>query len=176
MNWLLIANLLYVYLTAAILILVFSVGSYSDILTSFLLENPQVPFLLLILLAVVILIGTVIFAIRLRKKILTKEEIYTLAGSYRTMKLLQIPAYLIIFATGVLCLLTIFTFGISVILLIIDGIGVALSGIYALAVLQKLRERELITTTRQIVLGVMSFVFCLDVIAAVIAGSTRTRK
>ena len=163
-------NTAYIYGVAFLLLIVF--GSNSAMVEAVgrvLFAVPQLPFFFLAALAVLVLILTVIFVVKSLHIRYRKEDAKDLAVRYRTMKLIQIPAYLIIFLAGMVCLLTIFTFAVSVILLLLDVIGVFLSGCFALGVMAKLKEAGYITGKERVLFSVLSFVFCIDVLVSILA-------
>lgn len=84
------------------------------------------------------------------------------------IKIIPIPAYLVIFVIGLMCLLTIFTIGISFILLILDGISIVLSGLIGVFVVRRCYADGILTRTEMVIHGILQFVFCLDIVSAVI--------
>lgn len=82
------------------------------------------------------------------------------------IKCLQIPAYIGIFIIGLMCLLTIFTFGISVVLFLFDCFSIFLSGMIALSGIIGARKQGLITKNCSIIYGICSFIFCIDIVIA----------
>lgn len=84
------------------------------------------------------------------------------------IKIIQIPAYLFIFVIGCMCLLTIFTVGISFVLLILDGVSIILSGLIGVFVVRQCYANGILTRTEMIIHSILQFVFCLDVVSAII--------
>lgn len=84
------------------------------------------------------------------------------------VKLCCIPAYLVIFVVGAACLLTIFTFGITLILAILDGLALLLSGIFGLAAVKRCHDGKALSTAEAVLCGILQFIFCADVVAAVL--------
>lgn len=92
------------------------------------------------------------------------------------IKLIHIPAYLILYIVGVICLLTIFTFGISIALVIIDIMIIVLSGLIGLGgIIRSVKENKIRKETG-IIFAVLQFVFCVDVIIAIVAYIMVRRK
>ncbi|HBV84846.1 MAG: hypothetical protein OSJ73_03295 [Lachnospiraceae bacterium] len=84
------------------------------------------------------------------------------------IKIIQIPAYLFIFVAGVMCLFTIFTVGISFVLLILDGASIILSGLIGVFVVRRCYADRILTNTEMVIHSILQFVFCLDVVSAII--------
>lgn len=84
------------------------------------------------------------------------------------IKLIHIPAYIAIFLFGLLCMLTIFTVGISFVLVIYDVLAILFSGMIGLVgVIQAFREKKL-SLGKAVTHGIFQFVFCIDVISSII--------
>jgi hypothetical protein len=84
------------------------------------------------------------------------------------MKLIHIPAYLFIFVVGLLCMLSIFTIGITIVLMIFDGMTIVLSGLIGLGgVIRSLRENK-ISKKAAVIHGILQFVFCADIINSIV--------
>ncbi|QQO10867.1 hypothetical protein [Breznakiella homolactica] len=84
------------------------------------------------------------------------------------IKLIQIPAYVLIFLAGLLLLSTIFTMGISVVLMVLDIMAVFLSGLIGLAgVIRGFLEKK-ISKKASVIHGFLQFIFCADVISSII--------
>lgn len=84
------------------------------------------------------------------------------------VKLIHIPAYLFIFVIGWSCMLTIFTFAVTIILMILDGLTITLSGLIGLSgVIRSLSEMR-ITKKTAIIYAILQFVFCADVISSIL--------
>jgi len=84
------------------------------------------------------------------------------------IKLVHIPAYVIIFILGFAFMLTIFTFAISIVLWILDVMTIILSGLIGLSGVIRSYREEKISKKSAIIHGILQFVFCLDVISAII--------
>lgn len=91
-----------------------------------------------------------------------------LARTNMIVKLIQIPAYIFIFIIGILCTVMIFTIGITFVLMLMDALSIGLTGLFAVAAFQNLNREGLITRKTQIIYSIASFLFCVDVIIAVI--------
>ena len=89
-----------------------------------------------------------------------------IAKANMVIKLGQVPAYVLIFLLGTAYLLTIFTAAISVILLILDTMAILLSGLVGLTAV--LRGRKALGGKGAVLHGILQFVFCADVVSAVL--------
>jgi hypothetical protein len=84
------------------------------------------------------------------------------------IKLIHIPAYLFIFVVGLSSMITIFTSGISIVLVILDGMTIALSGLIGLGgVIKSLRENKIFIKAA-IIHGILQFVFCVAIISSIV--------
>lgn len=84
------------------------------------------------------------------------------------IKLIHIPAYLMIFVAGLACMLTIFTMGFALILILLDIGTIVLSGIVGISAVGRSRFEHALSTGGLVVHGILQFVFCADVVSAVI--------
>jgi hypothetical protein len=83
------------------------------------------------------------------------------------IKLIHIPAYLLIFVFGLLCTLTIFTIGFNIVLMILDGMTIALSGLIGIGgIIRGLRENK-ISIKKAAMHGILQFVYCADIISSI---------
>ena len=88
------------------------------------------------------------------------------------IKLIHIPAYMLIFAFGLICSLTIFTVGITIVLVLLDGMTIALSGLIGLSgIVRGFRENR-ITKQRAVIHSILQFIYCVDVINSIILFKT----
>jgi len=84
------------------------------------------------------------------------------------IKLVHIPAYVAIFILGFAFLLTIFTFVFSIFLFILDVMTIFLTGVIGLSgVIRGYFEKKL-SMKSAVIHGILQFVFCVDVISAII--------
>ena len=81
-------------------------------------------------------------------------------------KLVQIPAYLLIFVLGLLFLITVFTIPFAVLFLLADGFSIAMSGIVGAAAAFRC-SREKPGGGLWLLCGVGQFVFVADVVACI---------
>lgn len=112
---------------------------------------------------VVALISAIIlFATSLAAKMAASDVVRT----NLILKLIQVPAYIAIFIIGIGCTITIFTIGISIILMILDGMTIALTGLIGLSAVIKSKGEYKISPQAAISHGILQFVFCADVVSA----------
>jgi len=84
------------------------------------------------------------------------------------IKLIHIPAYLLIFVVGLICSLGILTIGITIVLMILDGMTIILSGLIGLGgVISSLREDKL-SIKKAVMHGILQFVYCADIISSIV--------
>ena len=111
------------------------------------------------------LIGTVTFFVL---SILKSWDSVSLAKIAAIIKLIQIPAYILIFVLGVLFAITIFTFIFSAIFMIVDVLSVCMSGLITIAAVISAAKEGKRPLKHSIWVILLQFVFCADVVAAVI--------
>lgn len=159
LQFLLIA--LFPYLIVFALICMFT-GYFMDTVFQ---NNVYSLLLILIVLYVVALVCAVtVFITSLAKK----RRILEVLRINMIMKLIHIPAYLFIFVVGLFSMITIFTFGITIVLIILDGMTIVLSGLIGLGgVIRSLRENK-ISMKVAVIHGILQFVFCADIISSIV--------
>lgn len=163
-----VGNIIFIYMTAALPILLFTADKNK--LVSFLWEhlffnNIFIPVGSLILFGIAMYIANIIFLIKARCGVWDARE---LARTNMNVKLIQIPAYLLIFIMGLICALMIFTIGISFVFMLLDAFSLGMTGLFASAVFLNMKKEQKITGKIQVFLTLASFLFCADVAAAVI--------
>ena len=97
-----------------------------------------------------------------------KWDSYELARANMILKLIPVPAYILIFLIGCAFLITIFTFAISVILMLLDGMAIVLSGLIGVAAVKRNHSDKILSTKEMVVHGILQFVFCADVVSAIV--------
>ena len=130
--------------------------------------------LVLLLFYIIALISAIIVSI---KNLVLKRSAQELLRMNMIIKLIHIPAYLLIFFAGMIFFLTIFTFAISILLMILTGMSIILSGLIGLSsIIRGLREHKL-TKKKAIIHSILQFIFCADIISSIIIyRSVKTRK
>ena len=92
-------------------------------------------------------------------------------GSWLSMmiKLIHIPAFIINFELAVMGLMmSIWGIGIIIFVSIVDLLTIIVSGTYALAAVMNMKKRGVIGTGIAAGLAVLSYLYCVDVIAAIV--------
>ncbi len=86
-----------------------------------------------------------------------------------TVKLLQIPAYLLIFVCGAVNLLFILTAYVALSMFVTDLFTVATTGLIGAAGVIRAKNEGFIDGLTAVILGVLQFIFVADIVAAIIA-------
>lgn len=102
------------------------------------------------------------------KNLTRKRDALEFARTNMIIKLVQIPAYLLIFVIGIICLFTIFTFGISIILMILDCASIILSGLVGVCAVKRSHASGILSTKKVILHGILQFIFCADIVSSII--------
>lgn len=97
-----------------------------------------------------------------------KEDAGVLCRLNLFVKLLHIPAYVLFFLMALLCLTTIFTFVISVFFAAADIAVISVSGIVGLAGVVRGAKEKKLSGAAALLHGILQFVFCLDIISAIV--------
>lgn len=124
-------------------------------------------YLIAVLLLYCILTGVlsvVCFFVSLHKR----WDAVSLAKTAMIMKLVQIPAYVLLFALGVVFLITIFTFPFSIGLFVIDCLSVFMTGLFVISSVIATIRNNTFTCKEVIWVILLQFVFCADVISSVV--------
>lgn len=162
-----IGNTIFIYLIAILPVMLIA-SDKSKFITwiwKYLFHNSVFVPLILLLFGAVMYILNIIFMIQARNGCFHATD---LARANMIVKLIQIPAYIFIFMIGILCMVMIFTIGISFVLLLLDALSIGLTGLFAIAAFQNLNREGMITRKAQFIYSIASFLFCVDVIIAVI--------
>ncbi|MBR4350758.1 MAG: hypothetical protein IKP98_00815 [Bacilli bacterium] len=125
--------------------------------------NAYIPMGVLLGLVFITFILNIIFFI---KSLKNKDDT---SKSNMIVKLISIPAYIIIFITCIVCLMTIFTFIISFLLAIFSYICLIMTGLYAVSTYKKLKDKNVITKKEFIIFSILSFIYISDIIVSIIA-------
>lgn len=80
------------------------------------------------------------------------------------IKLLQIPAYALWFLVGML----LFLFMGALLAVLVDAMTILLSGLVGLAAVRRCKEEGVLTADQAVTYGILQFVFCVDVVSAII--------
>lgn len=160
---LLIANVILVYLIPVLLVLLFASDYFADIFGE---DISLVILLIWPIYSLIIFVVNVIACIKMWRGSGSTEKIIK---SYFLIKVMQAPAYAIIFILGVLFMITIFTIGVSIVFMIMDAISVVISAMLGLAVFHRMKKDGMINEGTQILMSAGSFFFCVDVGVSIFA-------
>lgn len=83
------------------------------------------------------------------------------------LKLVQIPAYCIIFVLAALFSLTIFTIGFTIALAFFDGIAILMTGIPGVFSIRKSYQSGVLLRSDCLIHSLLQFVFCADVVSSI---------
>lgn len=83
------------------------------------------------------------------------------------IKLIHIPAYVLIFFMGAVTMITIFTSVLSLVFVFLDMITIICTGAIGLSSAMKCKRAGLISGLRALVYGIIQFIFCIDIVSAV---------
>lgn len=163
-----LGNIIFLYLAALLPVLLFTAGK-NKVLTfvweHLFFNNVFVP------LGFILLVGLVLYFMNIGFFLMTKNGGWNsqeLAKMNMIVKLIQIPAYLFIFVVGLLCGMMIFTIGISFVLLVLDIFSIGMTGIFASCAFYTLKQEQKISGNMQVLYSLASFLFCVDIIIAVV--------
>ena len=88
------------------------------------------------------------------------------------LKCIQIPGYIFNFVIGFIGLcMGLWGIGIVLFILIVDAISIALTGIVSIGCMIKLKKEGALTTSQMIIYTIFSFIYCLDILFAILAYS-----
>ncbi len=82
------------------------------------------------------------------------------------VKLLHIPAYIAIFILGVLFAITIFTFAISLVFVVLDLLLIATTGFMATTAAWRAYKEGKLSLKKAIFLSIFQYIYCIDVFAS----------
>ena len=120
---------------------------------------------LLIIIYIIALVCSVVVSIT---NIIFKRSSQKLLRMNMIIKLIHIPAYILIFTAGLVFTITIFTMGITAVLIIFDCMTIFLTGLIGLSgIIRGFAENKLSKNTA-IIHALLQFVFCFDIISSII--------
>lgn len=97
-----------------------------------------------------------------------KGDALELARTNMIIKLVQIPAYFLIFVIGFICMITIFTIGISLVLMLLDCASILFSGLVGVSAVKRCHGDNILSTNETVLHGILQFLFCADIVSAII--------
>ncbi len=94
---------------------------------------------------------------------------YAAAKLNLTVKALQIPAYIFHFLLGLAgTIMSVWGIGLVIFAVLIDIMSIILTGIHAVGCIVKIGKENIILKGHAVIAGICSFIFCIDLITAVI--------
>lgn len=109
-------------------------------------------------------LSIIYFAAGLRKE----WDALLLAKSAMIVKLIQVPAYVFIFALGVVFLITLFTIPFSVALFLIDCLTLVLTGLMTVSAVINAIRQGAFKSKEVIWIIILQLVFCADVVSTIV--------
>lgn len=165
-KFIIIANSIFIYLVAILFVFIFSHNKIAEWLwEKVFFNNAFIPLYLILQFGIIMYIVNFAYVVRSWNGTWSARE---LAHVNMLVKLIQIPAYILIFVAGVACLVTIFTVGISIALILLDCFSIGMTGLLGVAAFRNMRREGKISSTKQVVCSIGSFIFCVDVILAIV--------
>ncbi len=112
--------------------------------------------------------GLIIAVSSLKRPPMSASESAALMKTQMIMRLVQIPGYVLILVVSILFLLFLFTAGFSAYFLILDTASILITGLFSLPVYSSLYRNGLIGRKQAVCYGILSFIFCADVVVSVL--------
>lgn len=103
------------------------------------------------------------FTVSIRKQ----WDALSLAKTAMIIKLIQVPAYILIFILGVLLMITIFTIPFSIGMLILNCLTLVLTGLLSIAAVVIAIRQNYFTLNDSLWIVVLQLIFCADVFASI---------
>lgn len=125
-------------------------------------------FSIILHLAIIWIISIVLAILFVVISLKSKCNITVLAKVNVFVKLIHIPAYIIIFVVGIACFITIFTAYLAIILFLLDIMTIILSGLIGLTIVVKFNIIKALNNKASLIHGILQFVFCMDLISAIL--------
>lgn len=145
--------------------LFFLFGVFRGFLLDFIGENP---FLILLWLGIwffVSLLANVAFLLLALGKQWSGKSLALIS---MVLKLIQIPAYVVIFLLGCVFAITIWLFAFVIVLFFFDCLTILLTGLVGLTASIRCAGEKRVSKGLCVANGILSFVFCADVVLAII--------
>lgn len=139
---------------------------FSGFLMESVFQNNAYLFLLIL---IIIWVVALVCAISIcAVSLVEKWNFIELSRTNMLIKTVSIPAYLVIFVISAACMITIFGFALSIILMIFDMMSIVLSGLIGISAVKRSYDSKAISANEMILYGVLQFVFCADVATSMI--------
>lgn len=115
-----------------------------------------------VLFVIALLCNIIFFALSISRKWPSEQ----IALANMMIKLIQIPAYVLIFILGVIFSISIFTYAFSFFFVIFDFLTIFLTGLIGVSAVVRCYRDGKVSEEFSVVNGILQFVFCVDVISA----------
>lgn len=165
--WLILPSLFLPYL----LLLTVSIIFFSPFLLEHfteLLQNPSAILLVIPLFVIYCLLCTIPCGLFAIFSVKNNWDELSIAKTSMIFKLVQIPAYIVIFVVGVLLFLGIWTIPVSIIFFIVDVLSVALTSIITISSIAIAMRNNKIQSDKAIAFIASQLFFCVDVLGAIL--------
>ena len=149
---------------APYLIILVMVMTYTGFLMESVFQNNI--FILLICLAIAYVVSFICAVILSITILAARISARNVARTSLTIKLIQVPAYIVLFIIGLGCSFTVFTYAVSIILIMLDNMTIAMTGLIGLSAAIRGRREKKISRKKAVIHGILQFVFCADVVSA----------
>lgn len=148
------------------------------IFSGFLMENifQNNAYLCLLILGILWIVAFICAVLTCAVSLIRKWDFVELCRINMLIKTISIPAYLFNFIFGTMCMITIFTFAISVILLVLETLSIVLSGVIGISAVRRSYDNKAISAGETFLYGILQFVFCVDVITSIIVFRKSKKK
>lgn len=166
--WLVIPTTLLPYLALFTLTAIFLSTKYRffEVVMESVFNNNAIYLILALLLYCILAtaLSIIFFATSIRQE----WEPVSLAKSAMIIKLIQVPAYALIFVLGILLVITIFTIPFSIGLFLLDCLCLFLSGLLTSAAVINAARQGIFSFKEVVWIIILQLVFCADVIASIL--------
>ncbi len=166
--WFMIPAVIFPYLILASLAIIFfsttnPIATY--IMVNLLNSNAlNLLFIVLIYAVIALMLSIICFALSIYKN----WNSLSLAKTVKIIKLIQIPAYVTIFALGLIFLLAIFTAPFTFLLFVFDCVTLMMTGLLCTSAVIIATRQNLIEFKNYFWVIILQFFFCCDVVASII--------
>ena len=167
-TWMLAPTVLLPYLVLTALAMIFlspTVALFGNMMQSVFDGNAwHLIIVLLVICAIAVALSVThnVLAVRYR------WDAFALSKMAMIVKLMQVPAYVLIFALGVACVAVIWTIPFAIGLFLLDGLTLMLTALVTVAAVVNGVREKMVTVQAGVVLILLQFMFCADVAAAIV--------
>lgn len=138
---------------------------HSEIIENVFHGNP-IPFFAVLL--SMILFAVTVTSIAFILSLINKWECTSLARSVMIVKLIHIPAYILIFFCGLFFGVTVFLFAANIFLVIFDCIFIGMTGMLATSSVVLAVQQKKWASSNTVWPILLQFIFCIDVVASIV--------